>query len=291
MFLSLLPEGNSGIASKYPGDRGIGHDSAVVFADDFSSGAPKADTLFGDVKITRDADRVRTAGACALELVLPRDWPGRHVIAGFHHHIPEPLDCLFLRYYAKYDGDVELYHGGTHNGGTIAARAPGVPDAKPGIPADGVNEFTALLDTWRPDDSVRSPGPLAVYCYHPEQRHRWGEHFFASGRMLPPGTSGAEYFGSGFVPRPDIIPERGRWYCYELMVKANTPGQRDGRIAFWVDGKLAGDFPNMRLRDVDALKITRFTLEIYTGNPKVLGPAIMWYSDVVVAKSYVGPTC
>jgi hypothetical protein len=37
-------------------------------------------------------------------------------------------------------------------------------------------------------------------------------------------------------PRPD----RDRWICYEFMVKANTPGQRDGRLAFWIDGRLRG---------------------------------------------------
>ena len=32
-----LPEGNNGIAARYPGDAGIGSDPAVIFADDFES--------------------------------------------------------------------------------------------------------------------------------------------------------------------------------------------------------------------------------------------------------------
>jgi hypothetical protein len=52
-------------------------------------------------------------------------------------------------------------------------------------------------------------------------------------------------------------------YSFEFMVKANTPGQRDGRVAFWLDGQLIADFPNLRLRETTALKIDRFTLDIH----------------------------
>ena len=159
---------------------------------------------------------------------------------------------------------------------------------KPGIPADGKNEYTVLLDTWRPDDKVASPGTLAIYCYHPEQRHQWGEHFFPSGKMLPYGGS-ASYFGPQFVPRTDAVPERDRWACYELMVKANTPGKRDGRIAFWVDGRIAADFTNLRLRDVPTLKANIVSLGLYTMNEMIKSPCAMWYDDVVVATTYIGP--
>jgi hypothetical protein len=69
---------------------------------------------------------------------------------------------------------------------------------------------------------------------------------------------------------------------------ANTPDQRDGRIAFWLDGKLAADFQNLRLRDVASLKIDRFGLSFHIGsNPN--GEQKKWYDDAVAAKSYVGP--
>ena len=55
------------------------------------------------------------------------------------------------------------------------------------------------------------------------------------------------------MERPDVIPELDRWYCYEYLVKANTPDQLDGRITFWLDGELKADFPHLRLRDVASL--------------------------------------
>ena len=97
-----------------------------------------------------------------------------------------------------------------------------------------------------------SPGLLNIYVYHPEQGGSFGDHIYPTGRVVasvkrspapPPIT-----FGPQFVPRPDFIPELDRWYCYEYMLQANTPGQRDGRVALWVDGKLIADFPNFRFR-------------------------------------------
>jgi MYXO-CTERM domain-containing protein len=72
------------------------------------------------------------------------------------------------------------------------------------------------------------------------------------------------------------------------MVQANTPGERDGRIAIWLDGALVGDFHNLRFRDIDSLKIDRFGLAFHIGsNPN--GVTRKWYDNLVVAESYIGP--
>jgi hypothetical protein len=73
------------------------------------------------------------------------------------------------------------------------------------------------------------------------------------------------------------------------MVKANTPGLRDGRIALWLDGKLIADFTNLRLRDTTDLKIDRVGIDLH-GNGGVLATSKKWYDNVVIARSYIGPT-
>jgi hypothetical protein len=90
------------------------------------------------------------------------------------------------------------------------------------------------------------------------------------------------------------MPKLDRWYCYEFMVKANTPGSAggqgkpDGRIAIWVDGKLVADFPHLRLRDTADLKIDRFGFCFHIkSNPT--GQCRKWYDNVVAATSYIGP--
>ena len=85
-----------------------------------------------------------------------------------------------------------------------------------------------------------------------------------------------------------MIPGLGRWYCYELMVKCNTPGQRNGRIAVWLDGNLIADFPNRRIRDTTALKIDRFSIDLHIGK-NILGIAKKWVDNAVAATSYIGP--
>ena len=100
-------------------------------------------------------------------------------------------------------------------------------------------------------------------------------------------SENTELLEKAFVKRPDFNPELGRWYCYELMLKANTPGERDGRVAFWVDGRLAGDFQNLRFRDVETLKINILTIGSYSSSKHP--NTVMWYDDVVVGTSYIGP--
>ena len=172
--------------------------------------------------------------------------------------------------------------GSSHNGGTISSKY-----CCPGVRADGYNKFFVSYEAGREETATANPGRLNIYIYHPEQRDIWGDHFFPTGRVVPfdrtPGNLGSE-----FVARPDVIPELGRWYCYELMVKANTPGQRDGRIAMWLDGKLIADFPNLRLRETNSLKIDRFTIDLHV-NSNTLAIARKWYDNVVASTSYIGP--
>jgi len=292
-----LPEG-PGIAAMHPGDREIERHPAVVFADGFETtesgrlpggyrkgDEKKWDTSGGDCVITDRPENVHGSGK-ALEMTIVRPGTGLPAGAGVAKYFEDGCDTLFLRYYAKFGKDVELYHGGAHNGGGIAARAPGVPQACPGVRADGSNKFTVVLDTWRPSEEIPSPGWLVVYVYHMDQGGRWGDQFFPSGRVFP---GSREMFGEEFVPRPDFVPEQGSWHCYELMVKANVPGDRDGRIAFWVDGRLLADFPNLRLRNTERLKANRIDLGIYTHNRRDVTDIKMWYDDVVAATEYIGP--
>jgi hypothetical protein len=158
----------------------------------------------------------------------------------------------------------------------------------PGIKADGYNKFMVAFEAYRDGASINeTPGRLEVYVYHPEQRDIWGDLFFPTGRVLPFDSTPGN-FGPSFVARPDVVPQLGRWYSYEVMVKANTPGLRDGRIAFWVDGVLSADFPNLRLRDTADLKIDRVDISLH-GNGGILATTKKWYDNLVVAKSYIGP--
>lgn len=285
-----LPSGDSGIAARYPGDVGIGSDSAVIFADDFESYADASGLgsswnagVYHNVRIATESENVY-GGSQSLEFRNPQqDEELSNTVA---RGLGEELDILFLRFYSKFDGSFDVT-GSSHNGGGISAHYFVDGHATPGVPADGRNKFLANFECWRGEATDPSPGRLNIYVYHPEQRSRWGDHFFPTGTVTPYSPEPFD-FGDTFVARPDIVPELGRWYGYEFMVKANTPGERDGRIACWVDGELIADFPNLRLRDVETLKIDRFNLSLHIGSNTVC-ETWKWYDNVVAATSYIGP--
>ena len=281
-----LPEGNTGIAARYPSDLGIGSDPSVIFADDFESygsasnlGARWSQAFHGaNLRIATEAEKVFSGGK-SLEMTVPKQ--SGEVSNNLIRRVSPGRDVLFVRYYAKFDAAYSVL-GSSHNGATISGKY-----CCPGVRADGYNKFLVSYEAGREETTTINPGKLNVYVYHPDQRDIWGDHFFPTGRVVPfdrtPGN-----FGAAFVARPDVTPELDRWYAYELMVKTNTPGHRDGRIAMWLDGKLIADFPNLRLRDTTDLKIDQFTIDLHVHSP-TFGVARKWYDNLVAASSYIGP--
>ena len=285
--------GGTGIACKHPNDVGIETDPDVIFADGFESYAQasqlttKWDNYFqaSQTRIVTDAANV-FAGQKSLEFTLPQQTT--ELSNGVQKILTNELDVLYLRFYSKFERTFNVT-GSSHNGGGINAHYFNGFNATPGVPANGTNKFLIEYECWRGQASDKSPGQLNVYIYHPEQRSNYGDHFFPSG-LVQPNTSIPNNFGPEFMARPDITPELDRWYEYEVMLKANTVGQRDGRVTLWLDGNIIGDFPNIRFRDVATLKIDRFNLSLHAGsNPS--GPTKKWYDNVVAAKSYIGPIC
>lgn len=289
-----LPEGDRGIAAKYPGDVGIEKDPAVVFADGFEDGptAPhlrtKWDVVAHDssIRIATEAANLH-GGTGALELTVPA---GAELSVGVQKQLKHEQDVLFLRYYSKFEKGFDVTGSRScHNGGTISAHYYVGGRATPGQRADGRNKFLAAFENEcvYSTPGTPSPGHLNIYCYHPEQRDRYGDHIFPTGEVMP-NTSKRGDFGPDFVPRPHVLVQLDRWYCFEYMVKANTVGQRDGRIACWLDGKLIADFRNLRLRDVESLKIDHFGVGLYIAQGTMRANK-KWFDDVVAATSYIGP--
>jgi hypothetical protein len=283
--------GGTGIAAKYPGDVGIESDSSVIFADDFESYGAVADLWqrwdnvhqVSQTRLAIEAQNVH-AGKQALEFTLPQQ--STELSNGLQKVLTSELDAMYLRFYSKFAGSFDIA-GSSHNGGGMSAHYFANGQPTPGVPADGTNKFLVEFEAWRGQASTQSPGELNLYVYHPEQRSQWGDHFFPTGVVLPNSSLPFD-FGAEFEPRPNVIPELDRWYCYELYVKANTPGQRDGRISIWLDGQLIGDFPNLRFRDVASLTLDRFNLSFHAGsNPA--GETKKWYDNVVAATAYIGP--
>jgi MYXO-CTERM domain-containing protein len=288
-----LPEGDTGIAAQYPNDVGIGGDPAVVFHEDFegvtggtiTSGGSAFDAVYGDNSITQQPANVH-GGVQAVERIHAS--PGSF---GGVKYLGTGYDTVHLRYYMKYHAQFPGCH---HTGGGLYAAAGSgyvqIGDIT-GVRPDGTNHFQAYLDdmapffSWNPPGNDTPPGWLNIYCYNMDQGSQWGDLFFPDGMILP-GASGVD-FGTEFTARPNFVPERDRWYSFEIMMQANTPGQSDGRIAIWVDGRLTGDFPNLQLRSTDSLKVNHLAISTYSS--EIHPNKTLWYDDVVAATSYIGP--
>jgi hypothetical protein len=282
-----LPEGNNGIAAHYPGDANIRSDPNVLFADDFESYSSASQLWNNWSNLYQQSNaRIATetgnfyAGGKGLEFTLPQ--MSAEVANAIEKSISPTEDTVFVRVYTKFDAGFNVIGSG-HNGITISSHY-----CCPGVPANGTNKFLVNVENSRDSSSEISPGRTHSYVYYPEQRDAYGDHWFPDGTVIP-FTSIPGDFGPYFIARPNFIPQLGRWYSYELMVKANTPGQRDGRVAIWIDGNLMADFQNVRLRDTSSLKIDKITLDLHakTNTARVNKK---WYDNVVVARSYIGPT-
>lgn len=282
------PGAGSGLSAGYPGDVGIGGDSRVIFADDFESYATaddlwdRWDNAFNMTGLTRDAAGV-FAGTQALELIQPAQ--DVELSNGVAKEVMPKLDVLYLRYYSKFEATNDIT-GSSHNGVDISGGYFVNGNATPGVPADGTNKFLIAYENWRGEAATTAPGDQNIYIYHPDQRSNYGDHFFPDGTVLP-NSSMPGNFGPDFVARPNFIPELGRWYAFEVMLRANTPGMRDGRVTCWVDGEVIADFPNLELRTIPTLQIDRFGLSMHARSSPT--QTRKWFDNVVAATAYIGP--
>lgn len=277
-----LPEGNTGIAARYPNDANISSDPNVLFADGFDSysspsdltASGRYDNYYQSSNIAFDTSTV-FSGTKALRLRMPAT--SSEVANAIVKNISPTRDSLFMRVYARYQSNYSGLNA-AHNGLRITGNYNG-----PGQRPDGTDFFLVNIENSHWFDGEPEPGYTHAYVYHPEQDDVYGEHWYSDGTV----TNGQQSFGSYFVSRPKIAPTRGAWICYEVLVKMNTPGTRDGRVAVWQNGTLIADWVNLRFRDVDTVKIDQIQLE--NGGQGSTQQDDKWYDNLVIATSYVGP--
>ena len=252
---SPLPQGNKGIAARYPGDAGIEKDPAVVFHDDFESGNLSKWTPGWRSDRGRVTEKVAHSGRRAMQWAVTK--PADSDDGGNMGAKLNPgLDVCFYRVYCRIPKD---FSARRMHGWSITATAPGVSAlGGAGRRPTGKDKFTLTLDT--PHSN------MSLYTYYPEMPGKWG-------------TS----YKTGFSMK------KGKWHCIELMLKANAPGKRDGEVAVWTDGKLLGHWAGFRYRDVPELKINMAHLVFYLHQRNKAGFYTMFHDDVVVATKYIGP--
>jgi hypothetical protein len=281
-----LPEGNNGIAAAYPLDSGITGNANVLLFDGFdtyttisqltSSGNWSNYYQSGNLLLDTSAGNF-FGGTKAMRIRMPTS--GGEVSNSIIKILSPTRDTLFMRAYVKYASNYSGMNS-AHNGISMLANWTG-----PGVVPNGSNYFSVAVENSN-YLSEPQPGYTNAYVYHPEQNDTYGEHWYPSG-FTSNGDGPDGGFGSYFVARSNYSPTRGEWISYEIMVQANTPGVRDGRIAVWENGVIIADWQNIRFRDTSALKINEVRIE--NGGQSSTQINDKWYDNVVIATSYIGP--
>jgi hypothetical protein len=58
-----------------------------------------------------------------------------------------------------------------------------------------------------------------------------------------PGGESREYLYPNVVPSVEL--NRGQWHHWEVLFEANTPGSKNGRVTWWIDGVKVGEYTDI----------------------------------------------
>ncbi len=266
-----------GIAASYPADSNIGSHGSVLLFSDFE-GASWSDawtsgsegTTFQRVNSSEGNSFASLAGSALRVQITAGDNYGGSLIYKFKTETGAEPDEAYVRYYLRFGENWLPTDGGKLPGisGTYGVAGWG------GRPVDGTDGWSAR-GTYRtviPDGNpLARHSAIGNYVYHADMTGQYGDV-----DLWLDGCAG--------------VLNKNRWYSVETYVKLNTPGQNDGILRGWIDGRLAYERTNWRWRDVTSLKVEQIWMNFYHGGTAVPPQNLHLYIDnVVIASEYIGP--
>ena len=299
-----LPEGATGIAREFPGDKGIERHPDVLFVERFDAGSLAAVTKrWESVKGTKDnvlslsADA--PAGSPDGSSLLMTHVGGRGTGGHLYRRLKPAEPVVFARTYVKFHPDcAPVHHFGTHLGG-FHPTTPW-PQGGAGQRPRGDRRFTTGIEPYG-------------------KSWAWGFYTYWQGMRV---HGDGRYWGTPFLvggAKPPV--EKGRWICVEMMVKVNDPPTAsNGEQAFWIDGKLfrrdgqvashvgpgfprgrwtggwwrtepnaKTAFEGFRWRSIPALEVNYLWNYLYITRAPKGHVSKVWFDHIVVARRYIGP--
>ena len=303
---------SAGLAERYPGDRGLGDDPAVLLYEDFDGVDlrtvvgrwDEASNSAGAVLALADDVPPLASGSNRHSLQVTAH-PGRDTGGHLYRRLPRGVDELFLRFYVKFPDPPTYIHHFVHLGGYNPPTR--WPQGGAGDLPRGDQRVTVGIEPFGHEGTSPPPGEWNFYAYWHEMKKS------ADGRFWGNGLSPA-------VARP--VPSN-RWQCVEVRMRLNTPGRRDGVLALWLDGEEVADihegvrrgpwtgmgfelrpperagepFEGFDFRTSNDLKLNfvwllHYVTETSQRRNRVADPArpgVVRFDQVVAATRYVGP--
>ena len=267
----------TGLASRFKGDAGIASHPDVIFADDFEDGPLGArwDEVRNDdgavLSLANPDEPSLGSRALRVEARLAKNTGG-----GLTRWF-ESSETVHVRFYVKFDPACDYVHHfvtlRANRGLKGGDRWSGFGGA--GEKPDGGRRFSTALEPWGDWGKLTPPGVWNFYSY-------WHEM-----KASPDG----KFWGNSFRPESSTAIPRGQWICAEFMLKHNTPGTPDGEQAFWINGVEQGRWKGINWRTNASLMANALTLEAYvTDRWTKQETNVVWFDNLVIAKSLIGPT-
>ena len=258
-------------------DQGLERHSSVVFTDRFDNDQSLA-KHWVDLKDPHsatptsqmaDANFSPIDGKALQVLFSPRTHTAVSMAVKLKKLMGKEPEEIYFRYYLRLGSDWNSDRGGGKFpgfGGTYGRAGWGgrKPDGKNGWSARGMFLSSVV------DGPHQGKMPIGSYVYHVDHNNNYGE----------------QVLWSSF----DSLLEKNRWYSIEQYLRLNTPGQNDGVLKAWVDGRKVTEIDNLRFRDTTSLKIEKIWFDFYHGGgAKPSREQHLFIDNVVVATEYIGP--
>ncbi|MEM7235345.1 MAG: DNRLRE domain-containing protein [Planctomycetota bacterium] len=268
----------TGLAWKYPADKGIGNDKDVLFfsgfdTSDWEAGWSQVGKRGAIEPTESDATRkLQTLQGKALRVRIAKGANSAlNTLFRFRDKIGKEPEEIWFRYYLRLGDDWnQTLQGGKMPGisGTYGIAGWG---GRPSHGNDGWSARGAFDRTLPAGNPLAGRHPIGTYCYHAAMKGKYGDIWIWQKGLR------------GYL-------RANRWYCIEQNLKLNTPGKHDGILRAWVDGRPAFEKTDIRFRDVAKLRIETIWMNVYHGG-KLPSPRDqhLYIDNVVVARSYIGP--
>jgi hypothetical protein len=253
--------------------------------------------------LTLDTDvPPRSNGSASGKLVASGAGPNA---VDFYKKLLPGYDELYVRYYAKYQANIEWHHTGVWIGGYNPPLD--WPNPQAGLKPDGDDRFSIALEPMEQGSTPR----MDSYNYWMKM-HSWMDQ--------PSGDTA--YYGNSVIHDPTLVAKE-QWQCFEIHVKVNpsTSSGAGAELGFWLDDRAIIQFtdadptgywvkdkfcPNaatgsectnyrpasptlvpldLQLRNTAALTLNYFWPQNYITSG---GAGAVWYDDMVVARKRVG---
>jgi hypothetical protein len=268
-----------GLAAAYPRDLGIEADRDVMMATGFESVLWPKD--WSHLSLSSKVQRVdssagdygfRPLSGHALQVRIPAGGNlGLDLDYKFADKVGTEPEEIYFRYYLRLGDD--------WNPTTDGGKLPGISATYGrvgwgGRKADGTSGWSMRGGYFQlpgVSNPLHQMTPIGTYAYHSDMEDFYGDSWPWSLNAIG-------------------LLQRNRWYCLEQYFKVNTLGAKDGIFRAWVDGRLAFEKTDIRVRDIPSIKIEQIWMNVYYGGT-AHSPTDqhVFIDNVVIARRYIGP--